>query len=170
MNIRLLGFGSAFHASTLHPAVVHFPLVLVPISFVLFAGGHLGDSAGVRLAGRVCLGLAVVSAMIAMFTGAVAAGDLAHDAALWELYRAHRALAFVAVFLTAALSGWSAAHVKHRPRAIWAFLAVLGLDCALILQTGDLGARMVYGHGAAVKAAPPAAAAPRLPQSSTVFQ
>jgi uncharacterized membrane protein len=158
MNMRLLGFSSLLHSSNMHPAFVHFPLALVPVSLILFAGGHLADSAGVRLAGRVCLWLALVSVMVAVFTGSKAVNDLPRGAAVFELMKAHRTLAFLTTFVTTLLAGWSTAHRKNRPRAIWFFLAVLALDCGLVFQTGDLGARMVYQHGADVKDAPSSAA------------
>ena len=162
MNIRLLGFAGIFQMPNMHPAVVHFPLVLVPVSLILFGAGHLADSSGIRLAGRICLWLALISAMIAVFTGSKAVNDLPHDAAVRALLRAHRTLAFLAMFLTTALAGWSTAHRKNRPRGIWFFLTVLAFDCVLVFQTGDLGARMVYLHGADVRMAPPAAPGPGL--------
>lgn len=161
MDPRLLGFAGLFQAPNMHPAVVHFPLALVPVALVLFGAGHLADSPGVRLAGRVCLWLALVSAMVAVFTGSKAVNDLPRDPAVWELLKAHRTLAFLSMFATTALAAWSTAHRRHRPRAVWWFLAALAFDCALVFQTGDLGARMVYAHGAAVKTGPPPAAVGR---------
>jgi hypothetical protein len=51
------------------------------------------------------------------------------------------------------LSVWSFWQQEHRPRAAWAFLAFLGLANLAVLQVADLGGRMVFVEGAAVKPA-----------------
>ena len=139
----------------MHPAVVHFPLVLVPVSFLLYGWGQLADKPGLRFAGRICLWLAFASLVVSVFTGAKAVNDLAHDSAVWELLRAHATLASVAAFVTLTLAACSTTLHRRRPRTQWLFIAGLAFDCLLVFQTGDLGARMVYLHGAAVKRAPP---------------
>jgi uncharacterized membrane protein len=157
MDLRLLGFSGLFDSST-HPAFVHFPLALVPVALVLLAAGRLAARPGLRSAGRVCLWLAVVSLMASVFTGAKAAASLPDDPAVWALLKAHRGMAFLSTFATVALAAWASAKVDERPRVTWLLLAGLALDCLLLFQTGDLGARMVYGHGAAVKPGPPGGA------------
>jgi uncharacterized membrane protein YgdD (TMEM256/DUF423 family) len=92
-----------------------------------------------------------------VLTGAKAVNGLSRDAAMWELLRAHATLAAVSALATLTLAACSTTIHGQRPRAKWLFIVGLALDCVLVFQTGDLGARMVYMHGAAVKRPSPAA-------------
>ncbi len=40
---------------------------------------------------------------------------------------------------------------SHKPVGNWAYLLVVALAAFLVLQNADLGGKMVYVHGAAVK-------------------
>jgi uncharacterized membrane protein len=65
----------------------------------------------------------------------------------------HLRIGLIAGGLAAGLVLWSFWHRAHRPRGAYAFLAGLALTTYAVLQNGDLGARMVYVEGAAVKPA-----------------
>ena len=148
--LRFLGLSGLAQIANLHPAVVHFPVALVPLTLILFIVGHFTDRAGVRLAARLCLWLAFAAVWVAVFTGSKAVNNLPRDTATWAVFRVHRSRAFLCLGVTIAATSWSMAHVAHRPRAFRTFLVLLALDCLLVFQTADAGARLVYNRGAAV--------------------
>jgi uncharacterized membrane protein len=160
MLLREFGFSGFSQIQTLHPAVVHFPVALVPAALVLYGLGQFIEKPGLRLGGKLCLFMGAGSAMLSVLTGGLALGGLPRVGDARRLLDAHLLAAGLFMLVTLLLAGWSMAHAAHRPKRPRLFLAALALDCLLVLQTADLGARLVYLKGAGVQA-PPASSAPR---------
>lgn len=152
MDFSLLGFSGMAGMMNVHPAFVHFPIALLPSSLLFYALGLLLGKESLLVAGRACLYLAALSTLVAVGTG-WAAQDVPHNETIHRLLLTHRTLGLAILALSLGLAAWSFAVVDQRPRGAWAFLAVLGLANLLVMQTADLGARMVFLHGAAVKPA-----------------
>ncbi|MBI4248518.1 MAG: hypothetical protein HY611_03360, partial [Elusimicrobia bacterium] len=62
-------------------------------------------------------------------------------------------IGYGAVVLSFVLGLWSFWQTDHQPKAAWTFFAALAFAVLLVLQNGDLGGRMVFVEGAAVKPA-----------------
>jgi len=102
-----------------------------------------GAGAGLYGAGGYLAKLLVISLIIALTEISLAK---------MRLFHAVDFLGFALVLaLAGALTAWSFFQAEHRPKAAWVFLALLGLANLAAMQGADIGARMVYLEGAAVK-------------------
>lgn len=153
MDWSLMGFGAVRELFNIHPMFVHFPVALLPAAFLLHGLGLLLKKPQLHFAGRACLYMGTAGALAALVTGLLAEGSIPHNNTIHAMMQTHKAVAWAALLLSGALSGWSFFNTGHRPKAAWAFLALLGLTNLAGMQAADIGARMVYLEGAAVKPA-----------------
>jgi uncharacterized membrane protein len=140
----------------IHPMLVHFPLVLLPIGTALYAAAAFrGEDLAVRrclpVLALLCLGAGVMMAMIA-----AAFGDMALDAALDKGFdkgplEEHEDLAgptivvFAVLVAIQALAMWRSISLK-RGRA-WLLTLVALAGVALLLATAYHGGELVYQIG-----------------------
>ena len=147
----------------LHPAVVHFPIVLLPIAVVCDLVGLTG--AGRRRGAR---GLAVILWVAAGLSATLAkwAGEQAGDSLVDLPARTHTALGTHSdwghytwwvvgslVLLRLGIAWWERGGT---PRPSWpvGVVALLGLGgVGMTLYTADLGGALVYQHGVGVRPA-----------------
>jgi uncharacterized membrane protein len=153
MDWSLFGFKAAGELFNIHPMFVHFPVAFLPGALLLFALGLILKKPGLSLAGRACLYMAAAGALAAVATGLLAEGSFPHNEVIHHMMGTHETLAWVVLALSGILSAWSFFQSEHRPKAAWFFLALLGLANLAVMQGADIGARMVYLEGAAVKPA-----------------
>ncbi|MCM2267854.1 MAG: hypothetical protein NDI60_08810 [Elusimicrobiales bacterium] len=153
MDWSLFGFKAVGEMFNIHPMFVHFPVAFLPGAFLLFALGITLKKPGLNLAGRACLYMAAAGALAALTTGLLAEESFPHNAVIHHMMGTHETLAWIVLALSGVLSGWSFFHSEHRPKAAWVFLTLLGLANLAVMQGADIGARMVYLEGAAVKPA-----------------
>ncbi|MBI4350137.1 MAG: DUF2231 domain-containing protein [Elusimicrobia bacterium] len=153
MDFSLFGFKAAGELFNIHPLFVHFPAAFLPGAFLLYGLGLFFKEPELDFAGRACLYLAAAGALSAVITGLIAADSFPHNEVIHQLMGTHQTLGWVVLSLSGVLSAWSFFQTEHRPKAAWAFLALLGLACLAVMQGADIGARMVYLEGAAVKPA-----------------
>ncbi len=155
MDFSLLGFQGLRQVFNVHPAFVHFPIALFPEALLFYGLGILLKRRAWCVAGRTCLYLAATGLAMTVATGLMAQDTFPHNERIHHMMLTHRTIGLLAGLTALGLVVWSFAHREQRPRAAWAFLTLLVLTNYLILQNGDLGARMVFVEGAAVKAAIP---------------
>jgi uncharacterized membrane protein len=144
----------------LHPAIVHFPIVLVllgagaAILAAFWRGGHLPRYAALLLA------LGAVGTWVAVETGE-SSGGLLESASpqLESLVDAHETWAkrtFV-ITIVAAVAAAASAVMARWPRLARAVAAVAAIASAAaaygIYETGHRGGAMVYRHAAGVELA-----------------
>ncbi len=153
MDISLLGFGGLTQINNLHPVFVHFPVAILPVSSLFYAIGLARSSTLAFFAGRACLGLAAAGAAVAVYTGLRAEHAIVHNDAIHRIMEMHEILGFGVLGSSLGLLGWSAVKRDHRPPVPGLFVAILGCAALLVLQTADLGGRMVFVEGAGVRAA-----------------
>lgn len=153
MDWSLMGLGAVRELFNIHPMFVHFPVAFLPGAFLLFGLGIVLKKAELNAAGRACLYMATAGALAALITGLSAAASFPHNETIHHIMQTHKTLAWIVLALAVVLSGWSFLQTEHRPKAAWAFLALLGLANLVVMQGADIGARMVYLEGAAVKPA-----------------
>ena len=106
------------------------------------------------MAGQICLGLGLISTLITVLTGYLAKESFPHGETIHRMMRTHQTLGFAILGLGALLMIWSILKREGRPKAPKLFLCLLGFTALLIMQNADLGGRMVFVEGAAVKAVP----------------
>jgi uncharacterized membrane protein len=153
MDWTLFGFTAVKDLFNIHPMFVHFPVAFLPGAFLLFGLGTVFRKTELNAAGRACLYLAVTGALAAVITGLMAEDSFPHNATIHHMMGTHETLAWIVLAISGVLSAWSFFQSEHRPKGAWAFLALLGLANLAVIQGADIGARMVYLEGAAVKPA-----------------
>lgn len=151
MDPSLLGFSGLSEVLNVHPVFVHFPIALFPSALFLYSFGILARRRSWCVAGRACLYLAAASTVVTIFTGLQAEGSIPHNERIHHIMQTHKQIGYLIGGFAVLLVGWSFAHRDQRPRVAGAFLAVLVAVAYLVLQNGDLGGRMVFIEGAAVK-------------------
>jgi uncharacterized membrane protein len=130
----------------LHPAIVHFPLAwLVGLALVDFVAFVMGRARW-QVFGLPLLGAIVLSLLVAAGTGLLRASHMIMDAGEHAVMVKHRTLNFVVAGLCVL-----ALVLRWRRRDPWAgpgritYLAIIFAATALVLVSGSLGGRLVYG-------------------------
>lgn len=149
----LLGFTGLKDVFNIHPAFVHFPIAFFPGALMLYGLGILLKRPSWTVAGRACLYLGAASTVITIVTGWQAQSSFPHNERIHHMMMTHLHIGATIGVLAAVLVLWSFWHRAQQPRGRYAFLAILAFTSYAVLQNGDLGSRMVYVEGAAVKPA-----------------
>lgn len=150
----------------IHPAVVHFPIALLPMAFLLEAVGHFAKRDELRKAAIWLLVVGVVTTWLAVLTGyweQEHASQTVRESQGLELLQLHARIAyFVAVLWSGLLLGriYLERPEMERWRTLWLAFALLG--CLFTFFMAYLGGRMVYEFGAGV-ARPTSELTPTLP-------
>ncbi|MCH8289157.1 MAG: DUF2231 domain-containing protein [Candidatus Marinimicrobia bacterium] len=139
----------------LHPQIVHFPIVLITISFFFDLVGTVRDSKHWTDFGAVLLLLAVVFALAALLSGQ-SAEDLIKPMSedLHDAVEEHEDLAtftFFYILLLGIARAWMQIKNKLNSWLRWGYVVLAGISFFLILRVGYLGGRLVYIHGAGVQ-------------------
>jgi uncharacterized membrane protein len=142
-----------------HPIVVHFPIALTIIAFVLSIAAYVRRShpisAQLAAAGHFTLWLAALGAAAAVLFGWLAFNSIAnHDDAGHAAMLLHRAWAIPTAIGLVLLAAWDA--WKHRINELLSIpmLFLLFLLSQAIAVTGWLGGEVVYRHGIGVLSIP----------------
>ena len=130
----------------MHPAVVHFPIGWLALTFLLDLLAWAFRKADLQKASFHALGATLLSFPPAAISGYLRADELTGASAMPALMAWHRNLNLLAaaICLTAfLLRFWKKNDLQRKAR--WAYLALL--TCALLVLTvgGHLGGKMVFG-------------------------
>ena len=155
MDFSLLGLQGLRQVFNVHPVFVHFPIALFPSALLLYGLGIILNWRAACVAGRACLYLAMAGTIVAVVTGLMAQDSFPHNERIHHMMQTHKTLGLLIGCGSLLLAGWSFLHKAQQPKARYAFLALLFMVTGLVIQSGDLGARMVFVEGAAVKVAVP---------------
>jgi uncharacterized membrane protein len=140
----------------IHPMLVHFPIVLLPLGSLLyfvvaFRGDDLAARHGLSVLAFLCLAAGLLTALLAAGFGDVAleaAMDKGFDEAPLEKHE-DLAGSTIAVFgllvLVQAFALWRGYPLKARKAWLQAVIAVAGV--ALLLITAYHGGQLVYERG-----------------------
>lgn len=153
MDFSLLGFSGLNKVFNLHPLFVHFPLALIPASLLFYCLGTVLKKESLLVAGRGCLYFALLGAMAAVWTGLRAMETFPHNETIHHMAQTHKIFGLWVFGALVVLTLWSFRIKDQRPVWIWGFLILLAATTLFVSQGGDIGARMVYVQGAAVKPA-----------------
>ncbi|HEX5385310.1 MAG TPA: DUF2231 domain-containing protein [Gemmatimonadales bacterium] len=151
----------AMQLQEIHPALVHYPLTLLPAALIADAIGNASDGTGgraLREVGRWGMALAAGSAALSAVFGLVAQEESNAEGEARDILVTHRTLNVMLVSAATGMAWWR----WNRLRAEPGYLA-LGMGAIAALgYSAYLGGKMVYEHGVGV--APADAAARRSPE------
>jgi uncharacterized membrane protein len=137
----------AMRLQELHPAVVHFPITLLPLSLGADALGRLTRSRSLLEIGRMTMPLAAAGAAVAGIFGLIAQEVVQTDDEGAEMLATHRTLNLGLIAMTAAMA------VKRfgQKKPDDAYLAVGAAGLAAMFYSAYLGGQMVYDLGVGVR-------------------
>jgi uncharacterized membrane protein len=139
----------AMRLQELHPALVHFPIALLPTVLAADALGEVTGSETLRQVGKKGMALAAASTVISALAGLVAQEEVKAEGHAHDLLVTHRNLNLGLTALSLAMAASRAK--RRRPGLGYLLLGAAGLG--VMNYTAYLGGHMVYEHGVGVKAA-----------------
>ena len=151
MDWSLLGFRGLGQVFNVHPVFVHFPIALFPTALLFYLIGIIRKRTDILLAGQICLGLSLAGTAISVLTGYLAQESFPHGETIHRMMGTHQMLGFAILTQAVVLMIWSFLKREGKPKASPLFLVLFGMTTLAILQNADLGSRMVFVEGAAVK-------------------
>ncbi len=152
MDWSLLGFGGLNQVLNIHPVFVHFPIALYPTALLFYGIGLFRKRYGLLLAGQICLALGLAGTLLSVLTGYWAQESIPHGEAVHRIMGTHQNIGFAILALGVLLMIWSFLKREGIPKGSKSFMILMGFTVLLIMQNADLGGRMVFVEGAAVKA------------------
>ncbi len=139
----------AMRLSELHPALVHFPIALLPVAIGADALANLTGDRELRSVGKIGIGLAAASSALAGVFGLIAQEEVSVDDRSRPILQTHRTLNVAALGVVTALAVKRAS--MKRP-GLGYLLAGLGAIAAVTVS-GYLGGKLVYARGLGVEKA-----------------
>jgi len=155
MDWSLLGFRGLGQVFNIHPVFVHFPIALFPTALLFYAIGVLGRKDRFLFAAQISLGLAFLSVIVTVITGLLALESFPHNETIHNMMMTHQKVGYTILVFGGILFVWSFFKKEETPKLPKLFLALLAFTVLMVLQNGDLGGRMVFVEGAAVRNATP---------------
>lgn len=151
---------SSWHVTpNFHPIVVHFPIALTIIAFLLSIAAYARRShpisAHLAAAGHFTLWLAAIGAATAVLFGWLAYNSVNHDDAGHAAMLLHRYWAVPTAIGLILLASWDAWKCRVNELVSVPMLFVLFLLSQSIAVTAWLGGEVVYRHGIGVLSLPP---------------
>ncbi|MBC7698601.1 MAG: DUF2231 domain-containing protein [Bacteroidia bacterium] len=141
-----------------HPIVVHFPIALTIIAFLLSIAAYARRShpisAQLAAAGHFTLWIAAIGATTAVLFGWLAYNSVNHDDAGHAAMLLHRSWAVPTAIGLILLASWDAWKYRVNELISVPMLFVLFLLSQSIAVTGWLGGEVVYRHGIGVLSLP----------------
>jgi uncharacterized membrane protein len=141
-----------------HPAVVHFPIALTVIAFLLSLAAYVRPShpsaAQLAAAGHFTLWLAAIGAAVAVLFGWLAYNSVNHDDAGHAAMLLHRSWAVPTTVGLILLASWDAWKYRANQLISVPMLFILFLLTQSIAVTAWLGGEVVYRHGIGVLSLP----------------
>lgn len=142
----------------LHPAIVHFPIALTIIAFLLSLAAYVRPShpsaAQLAAAGHFTLWLAALGAAVAVLFGWLAYNSVNHDDAGHAAMLLHRSWAVPTAIGLILLASWDAWKGRVSQLIPVPMLFILFLLAQSIAVTAWLGGEVVYRHGIGVLSLP----------------
>lgn len=138
--------------TNIHPYLVHFPIALLSLFFLLEILGLLFRREGLRQTASIMLYCGTLGAVAAVAAGLYAAASVPHDETVHDIMEWHERLGLTVASLATVLSVWRLT-AKHRIEgmAVALHLFLGAIMTASMMVGADLGGLMVYGHGVAVR-------------------
>jgi uncharacterized membrane protein len=136
----------AIRLSEAHPALVHFPIALLPTAVAADTVGQATGNRELLAVGRWGIGLAAASAAVAGIFGFIAQEEVNLEGRSLAILRTHRTLNIGALIGVTALAVIRA----RRKKPSLAYLLAGAALTTLVGFSGYLGGKLVYKHGVGV--------------------
>lgn len=133
--------------SEVHPALVHFPIALLPLAIGADVVGKVTRNREARVLGKWGIAAAAASGMIAGLFGLIAQEEVNVEGETKDMLITHRDLNLGAVGVMTALALRRAKQDRPSLGYLLAGLATIGT----VTYSAYLGGRMVYAYGVAVE-------------------
>jgi len=146
----------------LHPALIHAPLALLPLSIGADLIGRVTGSEELLDLGRRAMPVAAASALVAGVAGLMAQTEVKAEGKAMDLLKTHRTLNLGLVATAGAMAVQRMR--EEEPSTGYIGLGLAGL--ALMAYSAYLGGEMVYREGVGVEAADGVRRRPRVPELS----
>ncbi len=162
-GISALGLGELFalllpgiaNMDNIHPMLVHFPIALFTVFFILDVLGTLAKKPQWRNVASWLLYIGTFTTVFTVIAGFVAANSVAHGDNVHDIMERHEHIGVAVLSLATLLSFWRAKiGVLMTGGANSFFLLLAALLFGLMAAGADLGGLMVYKYGVAVQAVP----------------
>ncbi len=138
-----------------HPKVIHFPIAFLIGAFLFDLWGAIRGNESIRRAAWYQLILAFFFAIIAVITGLLAANNVPHNDMSHETMELHETLGYVIAGLLLVLFGWRWSQKGDFPqKGAIVYWAIYVIAVGVLTYSSDLGGKMVFEYGVAVKAVP----------------
>ena len=136
----------------LHPLVVHFPIALISLFFLLDLVGTLLSKSDWRRAAGWFLYSGVFFSGLTVAAGLIAADSVPHGGDVHEIMENHEHMGIFVLLLATALAGWrwlAKGQINGAANTLYHIFSIILFG--LLIFTADLGGLMVYGYGVAVE-------------------
>jgi uncharacterized membrane protein len=139
----------AIQLQEMHPALVHFPIALLPLAVGADAVGSLTHNESAMSFGRMAICIAATGAAVSAVTGLIAGEEVNVEGASQDMLMTHRNLNFIATVAAIGMALW---RLKHR-KPNRTYLAVGAAGVGVLAYTAYLGGKLVYDVGVGVEPA-----------------
>jgi uncharacterized membrane protein len=141
--------------SNIHPLIVHFPIALIIVVFILDLLGALSRQKTLTSAANIVSIFAALGAVIAVISGLMAEESVWHIDEAHDLIELHESIGFAVMGLALVSLIFRPAIKKKKSKSSLLWIAVIISLAAAVLvgYEGYLGGEMVYRHGTGVEKA-----------------
>ncbi len=136
----------AMRLHEVHPAIVHFPIALLPVAIGADLLGRLTGSQTLKDIGRIAMPIAAAGAAASAVTGLLAQEEVVAEGEAHDLLVTHRNMNLSLVGVVAAMATWR----WSRKEASAGYLALGAAGLGAVSYSAYLGSKMVYDHGVGV--------------------
>jgi len=144
-----------FDITLIHPKLVHFPIAFLLAALVFDVWGMIKKDSFYHRVGWINLVLAILFSVFAIISGLLAANNVPHNDLSHETMELHETLGYVIGGILFILFFWRLRLKGELPQKGRSLYVVLLLGAAVtVVISADLGGKMVYEYGVAVKAVP----------------
>jgi uncharacterized membrane protein len=133
----------------MHPALVHFPIALLPLAVGADAVGSLTDNVSAFSLGQKAICIAAAGAVASAVTGLIAGEEVNVEGASQDMLMTHRNLNLIATVVASGMALWRLQH----PKPSRTYLAVGAAGVGVLAYTAYLGGKLVYQVGVGVEPA-----------------
>ena len=138
--------------SNIHPLIVHFPIALIIVVFILDFLGAAGRRQSLISAANILSIFAALAAVAAVVTGLIAEESVWHTDEAQELIELHETIGFAVLgaALISLLYRPALKKKKKKGSLLWVAVIISLVAAILVGYEGYLGGEIVYRHGAGV--------------------
>jgi uncharacterized membrane protein len=130
----------------IHPAIVHAPIVLLPLAIGADVIGHAANDPSFLSLGRKAIVAAAIGGVAAVITGLIAGEEVNVEGESRDMLMTHRNLNVAAAVIAGGLALWRSR--RKRPNAAYLGLGAAGVG--VLAYTAYLGGKLVYDDGVGV--------------------